>query len=100
MEMQIFSGGSRADTQVSSFFHESLLEGSDCLLPAIYVLIDRAIGWYSRCEVRIQAGQLQVVWWSGLIKRERCFHPRNILRASPNDGGAAGDWATTNRQAE
>jgi hypothetical protein len=51
-----------------------------------------------RCEVKIQAGQLQVVWRSGLIRRERCFHPRNILRASPNDGPASSTWGPNSCQ--
>ncbi len=51
-----------------------------------------------RTEVRIKIqGQVQIIW-TRLIKRELCFHPRNILRASPNDGGASNIWATANRQ--
>ena len=85
MEVQVFPRGCWSKSQVSSHLCSILQTKIPPPAPC-------------RCEVKIQAGQLQVVWRSGLIRRERCFHPRNILRASPNDGAATTTWSPSSCQ--
>ena len=36
--------------------------------------------------MRIQSDELYVSWRSGLLKRDRSFHPKNILRATWTEG--------------
>jgi hypothetical protein len=88
MEVQIFPCGCWSKSQVSTV---------TLPIPPL-ALSHHPPAVYCRCEVKIQAGQLQVVWRSGLIRRERCFHPRNILRASPNDGAASTTWGPNSCQ--
>eukprot|EP00292_Cryptomonas_paramecium_P020265 CAMPEP_0113709528 /NCGR_PEP_ID=MMETSP0038_2-20120614/29623_1 /TAXON_ID=2898 /ORGANISM="Cryptomonas paramecium" /LENGTH=185 /DNA_ID=CAMNT_0000635427 /DNA_START=70 /DNA_END=623 /DNA_ORIENTATION=+ /assembly_acc=CAM_ASM_000170 len=43
------------------------------------------VGQSHRCEAKVGSDMLHVVWRAGLIKRERMFHARNILRADFDD---------------